>query len=149
LPRSRISWAPPRSPKRLHPRPSARPAEQEVLYEGEATTILGRAVRGSDEHEIGLIVDVLVDETGQPRAAVVDFGGFLGIGNRRVAIVWRALRFTAGAQGGTISVDLTADQLRTTPEYKAATKPVMMAVPPPAAPVTPPATAPAPAAAKP
>jgi hypothetical protein len=126
------SATPPTQPAPPQPAaaPSTTPAAQEILYEGEATSILGRSVQGSDAHEIGLVVDVLVDDTGQPRAAVVDFGGFLGIGNRRVAIVWRALRFTVGAKSGTISVDLTADQLRTTPEYKATTKPVMMAVPP-------------------
>jgi hypothetical protein len=124
--------------------PSAAPADQEILYQGEAQSILGRSVLGSDDHAIGLVVDVLVDEAGQPRAAVIDFGGFLGIGNRRVAVVWRALRFAPSAHGGTIAVDLTAEQLRTTPEYQAATKPVMMAVPP--APVATPA---APQAAKP
>lgn len=54
---------------------------------------------GPDDKNVGRIVDVLVDDQGQPRAAVVDLGGFLGIGNRRIAVVWRALHFVPEATG--------------------------------------------------
>ena len=107
------------------------PATREILYRGEATSILGRPVTGANGKKIGLVIDVLVDETGQPRAAVLDFGGFLGIGNRHVAVAWRALHFSPRDPSGAISVDLTEDEIRTVPEYKpAATKPVTMAAPP-------------------
>ncbi|HEX3348578.1 MAG TPA: PRC-barrel domain-containing protein [Acetobacteraceae bacterium] len=112
------------------PSPPAPTAAQEILYQGEATSILGRTVTGADGAKLGAVVDVLVDEAGQPRAAVLDFGGFLGIGNRRVAVVWRALHFSTHTPDGDISVDLTGDQIRVIPEYKAATKPVTMAAPP-------------------
>ncbi|MBV9812492.1 MAG: PRC-barrel domain-containing protein [Acetobacteraceae bacterium] len=122
-------------------------AEQEILYQGEAASILGRPVIGAKGERLGLVVDVLVDEAGQPRAAVLDFGGFLGIGTRRVAVVWRAMHFSPRDPNGAISVDLTGDQIRVIPEFKAATKPVMMAAPP-KAPASPPAPD-APAAASP
>ena len=78
---------------------AAPPASQELIYQGEATSILGRQVSGPDDKNVGRIVDVLVDDQGQPRAAVVDLGGFLGIGNRRIAVVWRALHFVPEATG--------------------------------------------------
>src|SRR5436309_14729144 len=42
--------------------------------------ILGKGVRGSGGEDMGRVVDVLVDRAGQVRAAVIDFGGFLGVG---------------------------------------------------------------------
>jgi len=36
---------------------------------------------------------VVVDRSGQVRAAVIDFGGFLGVGSRKIAVDWDALSF--------------------------------------------------------
>ncbi len=107
------------------------PASQMLIYQGEATSILGRQVTGPDGKAVGRIVDVLVDDLGQPRAVVVDVGGFLGIGVRRIAVAWRALRFTRDpGGGGQISLEMSANQIRATPEYRAADRPVVVAVPP-------------------
>src|SRR6266849_2785320 len=37
--------------------------------------------------------DVLVDRSGIVRAAVIDFGGFLGVGSRKIVVDWNALHF--------------------------------------------------------
>ena len=58
--------------------------------------VLGKDVLNAKGEEMGRIVDVLFDEKGQPHAAVIDFGGFLGVGMRKIAISWRALRFDLG-----------------------------------------------------
>ena len=42
--------------------------------------ILGKEVRSPSGQAMGRIVDLLVDETGRPSAAIIDFGGFLGSG---------------------------------------------------------------------
>jgi PRC-barrel domain len=110
---------------------AAPPASQELIYQGEATSILGRQVSGPDGKNVGRIVDVLVSDMGQPLAVVVDVGGFLGIGNRRIAVVWRALHFTPEATGeGRITLEMTTNQIKATPEYKAAGTPVVVAAPP-------------------
>jgi hypothetical protein len=107
------------------------PASQELIYQGEATSILGRQVSGPDGKNVGRIVDVLVSDLGQPLAVVVDVGGFLGIGNRRIAVVWRALHFTPEVSGeGRVTLEMTANQIRATPEYKATGTPVVVAAPP-------------------
>jgi hypothetical protein len=81
--------------------------------------ILGKEVRSSADENIGRIVNVVVDRNAQPRAAVIDFGGFLGIGSRKLAVDWSLLRFgTAGDGRGRITVELTADEVRAAPEYK-------------------------------
>jgi hypothetical protein len=65
------------------------------------------------------LIDVLVERGGQVRAAVIDFGGFLGVGNRKVAVDWGALRFApTGSKYDRITLDLTRDQLKDAPEYK-------------------------------
>ena len=67
---------------------------------------------------MGRIVDLLVDETGQPRAAIIDFGGFLGVGTRKIAIDWHTLRFDAEQTKEAIVADLDRDQIKAAPEYK-------------------------------
>ena len=68
---------------------------------------------------MGRIVDVLVDRAGQARAAIIDFGGFLGLGSRKIAVDWSALRFPApGKPGARIALELTRDQVKAAPEYQ-------------------------------
>ena len=90
-----------------------------VLDDQEVSTILGKSVRSNADEDMGRIVDIIVSRDGQARAAVIDFGGFLGIGMRKIAVDWRALNFApAGKPAGTIAVDLTRNQVRLAPEYK-------------------------------
>ena len=91
-----------------------------ILGSWQAETILGREVRSSKANEsIGRIVDVIADRRGKIRAALIDFGGFLGVGSRKIAIDWDALNFTPGENGrSVITLDLTRDQMKAAPEYK-------------------------------
>jgi hypothetical protein len=51
--------------------------------------------------------------------AIIDFGGFLGVGNRKIAIDWNALHFrTPASEDNRITLDLTRDQVKATPEYR-------------------------------
>jgi sporulation protein YlmC with PRC-barrel domain len=89
-----------------------------VLDDQEVSTILGKSVRSNAGEDMGRIVDIIVSHDGQVRAAIIDFGGFLGIGMRKIAVDWRALNFAPGGKPGTITVDLTRNQVRLAPEYK-------------------------------
>jgi hypothetical protein len=80
---------------------------------------------------MGRIVDLLVDETGQPRAAIIDFGGFLGVGTRKIAIDWHTLRFDAEGTKEAIVADLDRDQIKAAPEYKASREIVAVVTAPP------------------
>jgi hypothetical protein len=88
----------------------------------EVQGILGKEVRGPVNENMGRIVDVIVDRNGQVRAAIIDFGGFLGVGNRRVAVAWNALRFPPDPKDpkkvDRIALDLTREQVQAAPEYK-------------------------------
>jgi hypothetical protein len=81
--------------------------------------VLGREVRSAADENMGRIVDVLVDRNRQVRAAVIDFGGFLGVGSRKIAVDWQALHFTPNApQRDRITLELTRDQVKEAPEYR-------------------------------
>lgn len=81
-------------------------------------SVLGREVRTRVEEDVGRIIDLLADRHGEVQAAVIEFGGFLGIGTRKIAVEWSALRFEKEGKRTTVIVDLTRDQLRVAPEYK-------------------------------
>jgi len=107
----------------------AQPAEvrHEPMDPADAAPILGREVLDPAGQPAGRIVDVLVDNMGATRAAVVDFGGFLGIGQRRIAVAWRALFFNPAT--GSIVLQMSADAIAAAPDYKPGT-PVLVTAPP-------------------
>ncbi len=95
------------------------PPSVTVLGAEEAHGILGRDIRSPKDEDMGHMVDVIVDRQGQVRAAVIDFGGFLGVGSRKIVVDWAALRFgqlTSKADG--VLLELTRDQVMAAPEYK-------------------------------
>jgi hypothetical protein len=89
-----------------------------VFGSRQAESVLGREVRSKANENLGRLVDVVVDHAGRPVAAVIDFGGFLGIGNRKIAIDWNALNFANDGTRQIVTVDLTRDQIKVAPEYK-------------------------------
>jgi len=101
--------------------PSAAPGEPTltVLDHREVQSVLGKEVRSAVDENMGRIVDIIVDRTGLVRAAVVDFGGFLGVGSRKIAIAWNALRFPVnGNKLERVTLEWTRDQVRAAPEYR-------------------------------
>jgi uncharacterized protein YdeI (BOF family) len=102
-------------------KPNAKPTVT-VFDRLEVQGILGKEVRSDANENMGRIVDVIVDRAGQVRGAIIDFGGFLGVGNRRVAVAWNALRFPADEKdpkkAGYIGLGLNREQVRAAPEYK-------------------------------
>ena len=98
--------------------PPAKGARLQQFAQTDLFRILGKEVHDPSGQAMGRIVDLLVDETGQPRAAVIDFGGFLGVGTRKIAIDWHALRFDAVGTKEVVVADLDRDQIKAAPEYK-------------------------------
>jgi hypothetical protein len=114
------------------PAAPAAPAAREELPRESSQRVIGREVTGPSGDVVARIVNVLLDEAGQPRAAVLDYGGFLGVGRRRVAVAWRTLRFAPDA----VRLELTRDQMRAFPDYREGDAAVVAAPPavePPAA----------------
>ena len=116
---------PEQPPAANQPAPPATP-EITILNKHEVEGILGREVRSATDENMGRIVDVLVDRAGQVRAAIIDFGGFLGVGSRKIAVDWNALHFPQpGKSGEKIALELTRDQVKSAPQYQEG-KPVVV-----------------------
>jgi PRC-barrel domain len=95
------------------------PASVTVLNNHEVEGTLGREVLSTANENMGRIVDVLVDRSGQVRAAIIDFGGFLGVGSRKIAVDWDALHFPApGKPEERITLELNRDQVKEAPAYE-------------------------------
>jgi hypothetical protein len=106
----------PAAPKEAAPPP---PPSVTIIEAADAHGVLGRDVRSTTGEDMGRIVDVIVDRAGQVRAAVIDFGGFLGVGSRKIIVDWNALHFGQIAnKGESITLELTKDQVKAAPEYK-------------------------------
>jgi len=63
-----------------------------------ASDLIGTRVVSANNESIGDINDVIVDRNGQVMAAVVGVGGFLGIGEKDVAVPFKSLEFANAQQ---------------------------------------------------
>ncbi|MGT2504540.1 PRC-barrel domain-containing protein [Bradyrhizobium guangxiense] len=110
---------PPASTVTVTPKDAAPPPSVTIIGASEAHGVLGRDVRSAAGEDMGRIVDVIVDRTGHVRAAAIDFGGFLGVGSRKIVVDWNALRFGKIAnKKDSITLELTKAQVAAAPEYK-------------------------------
>ncbi len=110
------------------------PQNLEPIEPDEATSILGKAVQGAAGENMGRVVDLLVDADGQPRAAVIDFGGFLGVGSRKIAVAWRLLQFRPTDNKAPIRLGITRAEVQAAPAYKEKIDPAQVVAPPTEAP---------------
>lgn len=120
------SQAPPATPASPVP-----PQNLETLVPGDALPILGTKVYDAAGQDMGPIVDVLVDRSGAPRGAVIDVGGFLGVGSRKVAVDWQLIYFRPWDEKMPILLDLTRAEVQAAPEYKGAKTVTLVGPPPP------------------
>jgi sporulation protein YlmC with PRC-barrel domain len=82
----------------------------------EVNKMIGRSVSNMAGEKIGDIDSVLLDQSGAAIGVVIGVGGFLGMGERDVAVGWQDLQITDN--GRTVKLDATKDQLKMAPEYK-------------------------------
>jgi len=102
-----------------------------------ADDVIGASVRNAQNENIGSVTDLVIDRNGQVKSAILSVGGFLGIGDKHVAVPWNQVQLTAadrsGAPTGTggtpsgaaetardpaVMVNMTKDQLKQAPEFK-------------------------------
>lgn len=123
--------APPPQQPAAQPSP---PENLESLAPDAAVAILGKKVRDASGHDMGPVVDVVVSGDGHPVAAVIDFGGFLGVGTRKIAVDWSLLQFKPVDRDAPVVLALDRAMVQAAPEYKPTVQlPVQIVGPPPAA----------------
>jgi hypothetical protein len=102
------------------------PADKAVP-KSRLVSILGREITNR-EGDSGRVIDVLVDLDGYSGAVVVEFGGFMGIGSRKVAVAWGALHFVREGDRSMLTAEITREQIRDTPEYKPGEPPSVLTI---------------------
>lgn len=73
---------------------------QAPLGSFKASSIIGLRVVGQDHVKVGTIEDVMVDGSGRIQAVVIDVGGFLGVGGKKVAVSFDQLVWNTHAKAG-------------------------------------------------
>jgi hypothetical protein len=93
-------------------------------------SILGKQVKGAKGEDLGRVVDVLADASGRVRIAIIDFGGFLGVGDHRIAVDWPLLRFNPDGRDPSLLLSVSREKLQGAPEYKQNPRPQTLMEPP-------------------
>jgi ribosomal 30S subunit maturation factor RimM len=78
--------------------------------------LIGRSVRNLQDESVGDVNAVIISRDGAVAAVIVGVGGFLGIGEREVAIRWQDLQVRSN--GDDVRTSLTKEQVRALPEYR-------------------------------
>jgi sporulation protein YlmC with PRC-barrel domain len=84
-----------------------------------ASEIKGAKVKNLQNESIGEIEEVLVEpDTGTVRFAVLEVGGFLGIGATKVAVPWNAFQISKEGDKPKYILDATKDRLEKAPKVE-------------------------------
>lgn len=95
--------------------------DQQVDGQRLTSKLVGAAVYSTTGEHIGDINDVIVGSDGMVRGYLVGVGGFLGIGEKNVAISYGAVSSTVDDGGSPrLVVNLTKEQLTDAPAFNSA-----------------------------
>jgi hypothetical protein len=92
------------------------PLANEVVR-ADVVSVLGVEAHSSSEDSVGRIVDILAGPDGNVEAAIIEVGGFLGIGTRQVAVAWSSLHFYRHGTALRARIAATREELYRTPQY--------------------------------
>ena len=85
-----------------------------------ANTYIGQAVYNSADESIGKISDLIMEKSGGIDAAIIGVGGFLGIGEKWVAVPFETISITQVPDSDDVKLTTTetAESLQAAPEFK-------------------------------
>jgi hypothetical protein len=119
--------SPPMQKSETTPTPGAAGASRQFVTQQSsdqwlATKFKGTDVIGSNNEKIGDVSDLLIDQNGRIMAYIVGVGGFLGIGQKDVALAPAAFQVQPATDREALKLKLamTRDELKNAPEFKAA-----------------------------
>ena len=102
--------------------PNAAPQPQAQRQDMRVSRLLGMEVQDRRGDTVGRVKDLIIDSRdGQVRFAVIDAGGFIGIGDHRTAVPITRVR--ASMDRDHIVTDMTAEELQRFPSYPPGERP--------------------------
>ena len=125
-------------PTTAEDQPAEQPAQPEAAAEEEATPpaemkflevqdeaqfladdeVIGKDVVNVKDEKVGTIADLVMDEEQKLVGVVLSVGGFLGLGDKWVAIPVEQIQFPAPDQPARLLVAVTEEQLTNAPDFK-------------------------------
>lgn len=83
-----------------------------------ASDLIGMTVRGAGDENLGEINDLVVDRSGTVMGALIGVGGFLGMGEKDVAVPFQAVEVSRDADGKErLVLRKTKDELKAAPTF--------------------------------
>jgi len=110
------------APQATTPGPGA-PETPTVQSAGDwrASKLLGEEIYNAENQNIGEIEDLILDNSGRVASVLVGVGGFLGIGDKKVALAFDQLMLRRDDNGDLMVKSKVSKQtLESAPEYKEA-----------------------------
>jgi sporulation protein YlmC with PRC-barrel domain len=97
------------------------PAAASAALDGQisANDLINKSVKNAANENVGDINDVRIDNSGKVAAVIVGVGGFLGLGEKDVALTFDQIKLARDADGNlVVTADVTKESLQVAPEYK-------------------------------
>jgi len=82
-----------------------------------ASDLIGTDIKSNGDEKVGSVSDLIIDQDGQVVAVVVGVGGFLGMGEKDVAIAWDDVTKSGAADKQKLRIDATREELQAAPEF--------------------------------
>jgi len=82
-----------------------------------ASDFIGKRVYTKAGEDIGEVNDLIVTDNGSVQAVILGVGGFLGLGEKDVAVTMRSIEIQSDGNTARLVVDASKDQLTNAPGY--------------------------------
>jgi hypothetical protein len=93
-------------------------ATQQSSDQHRSSKIVGQPVYNSAGERIGDVNELILGSNGQVESAVIGVGGFLGLGEKLVAVMYKDLKFSDADGSMRITLNSTKEALETAPDFK-------------------------------
>jgi sporulation protein YlmC with PRC-barrel domain len=91
-----------------------------VSRDWRASKLIGTKVTNMQDQSVGTIDDVVLNNDGKVVSVLVSIGGFLGLGEKRVAVAFKELLISRAEDGDpVVKVTLSKQSLETAPDVGA------------------------------
>ena len=106
------------------PPPAASPSGQPMWYanqadEMRASKLIGSKVVNTANESIGDVNEIVLGKNGKVAAVIIGVGGFLGMGEREIAMNFNSLRMSRDSSNNLVlTVNATKDVLKGAPEWR-------------------------------
>jgi sporulation protein YlmC with PRC-barrel domain len=98
-------------------------ASEQTSDEWRSTKLVGLNVYNANDEKIGDINDLILGSDGKISSAVIGVGGFLGMGEKLVAVPFSDLKFGRDTNGNIrVSLSSTKEALEKAPDFKYGTE---------------------------